>query len=229
MLSRSEYKTLRNCVEVLNKYGEETGPFLPWHFSKDEFDWLIAESLLRRTTRTAAEKAYSSLVQKYPSWKSLVKASTAEIKSIIGWIGLGHQRSVQIKKLSENIIYQHKGKPPKNKEAILALPGIGEYIADAIMLYVNKRKFFPIDPNIQRIVRRNLNRPTPIGTRHSTPYSDQVLNRFSSYVLKKLTVQQLLNLHRGMLLASWEFCRPKPNCRKCLLNENCRYAKDSIS
>jgi A/G-specific adenine glycosylase len=204
--------------------GKETGPFLPWHFSNNSYNWLVAECLLRRTTRTAAEKAYSELINKYPSWSSLARADSSNIKSIIAWIGLGQQRSNQLKKLSKKVIDSYKGEVPKNRDKILALPGVGDYIADAVMLYVHKRKFFPRDSNIQRVIRRNLRRPTPIGTRHSTPYKDRVAQKYAEYVLRKYNIDGITCLHRGHLIVSWNFCRPKPICSKCILEGSCLYS-----
>lgn len=221
MFTDQEYKILRIGTTSLIKIGHEIGPFLPWHFSENGYHWLIAECLLRRTTRSAAEKAYNQLLNDYPSWESLAEASIEDIKKRIAWIGLGQQRSTQLKNLSETMVLEYNSEIPNKRKQLLSLIGIGDYIADAILLYVHKKKYFPIDPNIQRVIRRILGRPTSIGTRHSTPYSDAVLKRFSVYVLRKYQVEDIVNLHRGMLLVSWEVCRPKPNCDKCNLNSIC--------
>lgn len=198
MLTRNDYKILRKSIEGLTAYGKEKGPFLPWHFSKEGYHWIVAESLLRRTTRTAAEKAYSELIARYSSWKNLSEAPNSDIKSIVAWLGLGQQRSDQLKKLSGAIVGQYGGETPKGRDKLLGLPGVGDYIADAVMLYVHRRKFFPIDPNIQRVIRRNLSHPTPIGTRHSTPYSDQLIQEFAGYALKRLKIEDIICLHRGV-------------------------------
>lgn len=224
-LRNQDYKTLREATNCLIQIGHDIGPFLPWHHSTDGFHWLVAECLLRRTTRSAAEKAYSSLIGTYTSWYSLADAPAQDIKAHIGWIGLGQQRSSQLKKLAEIIVERYGCSTPRTRKSLKGLPGIGDYIADAILLYVHRIKAFPIDPNIQRVMRRILGRPTSIGTRHSTPYKDPLLTDFSSYVRRKYLVDDLIKLHRGLLSVSWDVCRPKPKCVACTLNSICTFCK----
>lgn len=228
MLTGTEYAILKKSIRAIKRFGAETGPFLPWHHSKDGYHWLIAESLLRRTTRTATEKAYTSLIQEFSSWKELSIAETGKIREHVAWLGLGQQRSNQLKKLAETISNQYKCEVPKSREKLLGLPGVGEYIADAILLYAHGQKYFPIDPNIQRVIRRIIGRPTPVGTRHSIPYSDSLIQEFSLYVKKRMQLESMISLHRGLLKMSWDYCRPKPACQKCFLISNCKSSRNSF-
>jgi len=209
--------------------GRAVGPLMPWHHSADPYHWLIAESLLRRTTRTAAHKAFLSLIADYPDWPSLLSASETDIRQRIAWVGLGAQRSKQFKALAHSIQVLHAGTVPRLREELLTLPGVGLYIADAVRLYAFEQTAFPIDPNVQRVYRRVMRLPTPRGTRHTDPYRDPHTLSFAAYLVNNFSTQELQDAHRGLLHIAWTTCRPIPACEYCPLGLTCAYANDFLT
>ena len=74
----------KNLTRGLKIHGQAIGPYMPWHLSLDPYKWLVAEQLLRRTTRVAAEKAYEAIIEKYPSWIELATANPDSIYELFG-------------------------------------------------------------------------------------------------------------------------------------------------
>ncbi len=216
---------LHEIGDRLLEHGKDVGPFLPWHHSADPYHWLVAEALLRRTTRTAAHKAFVSLIEAYPGWTALLAAPPEGIAERIAWVGLGNQRSRQLKALAKKIMEELDGVVPCTRDALLALPGVGLYVADAVMLYSCGREAFPIDANVKRVVRRVIGLPTPIGTRHSEPYRDPWLRRVVTHFLAVYEVSQLVDIHRGILHIAWVACKPRPNHSLCPLRQVCTYVR----
>jgi A/G-specific adenine glycosylase len=214
---------LHKALDYLCDIGQERGPFLPWHTVDQPYNWLVAESLLRRTTRTAAQKAYSSLVREYPDWESLSTASQDEIAAHISWVGLGKQRARQLKAMAIKVVSDLGADMLGDRQKLESLPGVGPYIAEAVLLYVYRQRHFPIDANIQRVLRRIAGLPTPIGTRHSNPYRDPYVQRACQYIISRFTNNELISLHRGLLIVAWENCRPRPQCNNCPLSKLCGY------
>jgi A/G-specific adenine glycosylase len=217
-------RAVASLAAKLMAHGRRVGVLLPWHDKQDAFSWAIAESLLRRTTRTAAGKAFSALTQAYPSWRHLAAQPPSRIAKKIAWVGLGTQRSRQLRELARVVITRFKGNVPRRRDELMSLPGIGSYIADAIILYVYGGRVFPIDPNVQRVIRRFFGLPTSFGTRHSDPYRDHWVRNITSDLIAKRMSAQVVHMHRGLLHIAWTSCRPRPNCIGCTLAVSCAFS-----
>lgn len=206
-------------------HGIQVGPFLPWHRSRDPYNLLVAESLLRLTTRKKALEAYNNLLGAYPAWSSLAFGTESEIAGRIAISGLANQRAKQLKKLAVTILQDWEGMVPRTRERLLALPGVGNYTADATLLYVFQRRVLPIDSNLQRVFRRVLGLPVPIGTRRSDPYRDNWVQMLVKQLTGLYTSTQLANLHRGALDIAWKDCRFRPIHIACPLIKICQTAQ----
>ena len=209
---------MKTLARLFLEQGQSFGSLLPWHASKNFYHWLVAESLLRRTTRTAARKAFQTLIEAYPTWQALAAAPEEEIARKIAWTGLGNQRSKHLKALARSLIERGGENPPCTREALLKLPGVGHYIADAVLLYACGKKAFPIDSNVQRVFRRVMGLPVPKGTRHSDPYLDPLVKAAVEKIMRLHSQATLVHIHRGILRIVWETCRPRPNCASCALH-----------
>ncbi len=197
---------------------------MPWHDSKDPYEWLLAETLLRRTTRTAARRVFEEMVKRYPTWSALASATQKEIAELVAPIGLGNQRSQQLKAMANAITEETNIIDLCNKSALLNLQGVGNYTADALLLYVCYKKAFPIDANVQRILRRVIPSPTVHDAMHSNPYHDSWIKKVVGHILTQFTALEMADIHRGVLHIAWEACRPKPRCSLCALRQTCKYA-----
>ena len=229
MISRDQI--LKSSKQISN-YGMALGDFMPWHRSSDPFIWLIAEILLRRTSRVAAERAFDFLMEKCQNWKSIRDIPESDLIQILNSLGFVKQRTKQIKDLSRYMSEKHRDTVPCNKEKLLKLPGVGPYAADAVLLHACGQKFLPVDGNIQRVFRRIAGLPIPRGnkelrgTRRLNFNRDLWLQSTVEYLVQTLRHRTLINLHNGVLSVGWSFCRSKPMCPRCPINKNCMYAKD---
>lgn len=222
--SQSTECLIESAARILLNYGQMIGPFMPWHNTTDRYRWLIAESLLRRTTRTAACKAYQELIAAYPTWSALASASQEEIAQKVAWIGLGNTRSRQLRKMAQVVIEAKHCALLCERDKLVLLPGVGTYTADAVLLYACGKKAFPIDANIQRVIRRVLGLSIPNGTRHLTPYQDSWIKKAVEKMMSDYVAEDLLRIHRGILHIAWESCRLNSKCVLCPLKQVCECA-----
>jgi len=221
MTSLSEQAKLQ--LERLLKLGLERYPFLPWHTSEDPFVWLVAELLLRRTTRTAATRVFAALIHAYPTPKILAQASQDEVRRYVSQLGLGNVRSKHLVELAQQLVRKHGGMVPHNRQELLQLPGVGEYVADAVLLHAFQERALPLDAASQRVVRRLLGLAPPARTRHSTPEKDEALQWFKETALSMYNPAELKGIHLGLLVLSWETCKRSPKCNGCLLQPVCSW------
>jgi len=222
-------KRVRSILSLLTEHGEQVFEDLPkWHRSDNTYDWVIAELLLRRTTRPAAEEAFLELTTKWSSWNELAKANREEIYDEVAWLGLGNQRSKHFSEIAKIVVRDLHISLPRSGEELRKLPGIGRYAAEALRLYSFGEKEFPLDSGIQRVLRRTFKLPTTQKSEHSRPYQDPLLERVSGMFSEIASVEELRLDHRGTLSVSWSLCmKDSPQCPSCPLQANCLYATNS--
>jgi len=198
------------------------GRLPPWHRSDDPFDWLIAELLLRRTTRTAAEKAFNQVTAKWKTWKEFAETDREEIYNEVSWLGLGNQRSKHLSELSTEIVQSYDGSTPRSRVELQKLPGVGRYAAEAVRLYAFGEPTFPVDSGVQRVLRRAHGLPIGSKSEHSRPnedpYAQEIVDEFTTIG----SPPELKAAHRGVLSISWSFCKKEvPECTWCPLQTRC--------
>lgn len=139
-------------TSILYWYGLNKRVF-PWRKTKDPYNILLAEVLLQKTNVRKVEDVYGQLLDKYPSPWELKRADLDEIRQIILPIGLIY-RAERLIKTAELLCVKHGGTVPNESAALLSLPGVGDYIADAVLCYAYNRPTVPIDTNVIRLFTR---------------------------------------------------------------------------
>lgn len=216
------------AARCLLEFGTAIGPFMPWHSCKNAYHWLVAETLLRRTTRSAAQRAFDDLITAFPTWEALASASKKEILERVAWLGLGNQRSRYLKSMALTVTQELETADLCEKNALLGLAGVGRYIADVVRLHVCGTETLPIDASLQRVVRRVMDLPIPTRTARSDPYRDPWVDRAAGWIVSSHSADELATIHRGVLYVAWENCRPSnPRCSSCPLGDICKHALDS--
>lgn len=218
---------LSNSIKLfyaLLRYGKRLEPFMPWHISNRAYNWIIAEIMMRRTTRTAVKPIYIEFIKKYPSFKTLSKAHPEDIFEIISPLGLMNQRTNQIMKLAKDIKSLYKNRRVLTPEKLMKLPGIGKYISDVIMLYVYSKSTFPVDSNVIRVMTRSLGLNFYYTNSHlhnDIVNNDIIARQLKNMIPNKFGPKSIKYIHLAILYIGWEFCRYKPKCNVCPINHVC--------
>lgn len=124
-----------------------------WRHTRDPYEIMIAEFMLQRTKANQVVPIYDNFLKKYPDIKSLSKADIIDIAKIIQPLGL-HWRSAHFKKAAEYTMKEYKGNIPSNKEELLKIPGVGDYVAGVILAVAFSKITFIVDSNIARVMNR---------------------------------------------------------------------------
>jgi len=141
-LKTSPNSKIKTSQQLLKWYNSNKKQY-PWRVAKvTPYRILVTEILLRKTTRNQVRDIFPIFFKKFPSLKKLSASQSREIKKVIKPLGMEKIRSKLLKKLSQIIIKKHGGRVPLNKTDLLDLPGVGEYIANAVLLFIKKRKGF---------------------------------------------------------------------------------------
>ncbi len=159
-LERKRAKT--NCEsfssDLLTWY-DKNGRDFPWRQSNDAYEILIAEIMLTQTAAAKVGSIYANFLLEYPSPLSVVRERVEEIEMIIRPLGLVH-RARRIRELCRVILKEYMGTVPEQQAELLTLPGVGPYIARAVMSFAYEKDVAVLDTNVGRILSRVFNTDT---------------------------------------------------------------------
>ena len=143
---------------------------MPWRVSPlkrragqwpDPYQIWLSEIMLQQTTVAAVKGYFMRFTRRWPNVHELAKA---EDSAVMGeWAGLGYYaRARNLLKCARAIVAEHNGVFPTQREALLALPGIGPYTAAAIAAIAFDRSETVVDGNVERVMARLHNIHTPL-------------------------------------------------------------------
>lgn len=204
--------------KIMSWYSKNKRNF-SWRETQNPYYVFIAEVLLQQTNAEKVEPAYIKIVKKYPSIKGLAGAELKELKDIIRPLGLIYRAKNMIR-CAQIIEEDYDGEVPENKEQLKGLPGIGDYITDAILCYSFDQDTIPIDTNFLRLFSRFDN----LKSQYSNKKDDKdLISEIKKYYK---TVRNYREHNFAVLDFSSKVCKSRnPNCRECCLKNKCLYFK----
>jgi A/G-specific adenine glycosylase len=109
--------------------------------------------MLQQTRVAAVVPYFERFLRRFPDIRSLAAASLDEV--LAHWSGLGYYRRARhLKRAAEAIARHHGGEVPRDREALLALPGVGRYTAGAVLSIAFDRRAAVLDGNVFRVYSR---------------------------------------------------------------------------
>ena len=142
--------------EILIKWGSENFRSYPWRFTNIPYHILIAEVMLHRTQAPQVLPVYERFIDKYPDVISLVKSKREELHSILYSLGL-RWRIDLIMDMALELLEKFDGRVPREKNDLLSLPGVSEYVASAVRCFAWTLPEPIIDTNTVRVTGRIYN------------------------------------------------------------------------
>jgi A/G-specific adenine glycosylase len=129
------------------------GRKLPWREDHDPYRILVSEMMLVQTTVTAVVPFFARFLERFPTVRDLAEADEADV--LKAWEGLGYyRRARQLQAAARAIMDDHSGSFPEDAESIRALPGVGRYIAGAILSFAFDQAAPIVEANTQRVLSR---------------------------------------------------------------------------
>jgi A/G-specific adenine glycosylase len=213
------------------KFVEFSNRLLIWHFhNKKKFGWretkdpykiLISEILLHKTDSKKVEKLYPKFIEKFPTVYYLYQAESEEIDNLIKDIGLFY-RGQRLKKIAEQIVNEFNGNISDNKEDLISLYGVGEYISNAVLCFAFKKRMPIVDTNVIRVYERVFN----VKSLKSRPRTDKEMWDFAKKMLPK---ENYVEYNYALLDFASDICRAKkPLCEICPIKSMCVYRKEGV-
>ena len=127
---------------------------LPWRFGRTT-PWgvLVSEVMSQQTQMSRVVPYWESWMAVWPDAAALAEASTAEV--ITAWGRLGYpRRALRLQECARVVAEEYANELPHTYEELVALPGVGDYTASAVLSFAFGERVAVIDTNIRRVLSR---------------------------------------------------------------------------
>ncbi len=126
---------------------------LPWRENRDPYRVWVSEIMLQQTRVETVIPYFHRFLAAFPSPEALAAADEMALFKL--WEGLGYySRARNLQKAAAAVVGDYGGKLPRDYEALLKLPGIGEYTAGSIASIAFDIPVPAVDGNVLRVFSR---------------------------------------------------------------------------
>lgn len=195
---------------------------LPWRRSHDPYCIWVSEVMLQQTQVETAIPYYHRFLTAFPNLAALAASPQAVV--LKHWEGLGYYaRARNLHRAAGLVMKKHKGRIPTQWEAFRALPGVGDYIAAAVLSIAFDRPYAVVDGNVKRVLARLLCIDLPANVQkhhiHFRRHADALLDH-----------QAPADFNQALMEIGALICRPStPHCGRCpLMAVCCAFTKQRL-
>jgi len=139
--------------EELVRWFEASRRDLPWRNGYNPYHVWVSEAMLQQTQVETALPYFVRFIANFPTIQSLADADEHTVLKL--WAGLGYySRARNLHAATKLVVAEHGGMIPANYEKLRTLPGIGQYMAGAIMSIAFNQPYPIVDGNVRRVLSR---------------------------------------------------------------------------
>ena len=141
------------CERILKWYDEHARD-LPWREpSASPWAVMVSEFMLQQTPVTRVLPVWTEWMARWPEPADLAVAPAGA--AVRAWGRLGYpRRALRLHAAATTIVDTHGGTVPSSYDALLALPGVGDYTAAAVASFAYRRRHVVLDTNVRRVLAR---------------------------------------------------------------------------
>lgn len=169
--------------------------------------------MLQQTQVERVIPLYAAFLDAFPDVRALAAAEAGDVLRL--WRGLGYNsRAVRFHALAQTVVREHGGVLPTEREALLALPGIGPYTASALRAFAFELDDVALDTNVRRIVHR-----TAFGVEHPPLAAERELDALARASVPRGSAHEW---NSAMMDVGATICTARaPKCLLCPLRDSC--------
>lgn len=209
----SKFQTVSS--QLLEWYFKEDTRSFPWRLTEDPYSILVAEMMLQRTKAKQVVPVFLSFMKRFPSLDALSEADLTEIEKYFSKLGL-LWRAKKFKFMADKISRDFKGQVPKKKDQLLSIPGVGEYVSDAVLCFAYREDTAIVDSNVCRVLGRIFGLKVK-GEARRDPVYKQIAERL-------VPKGRCREFNWALIDYAHEICTPQnPKCIVCSLDSICDY------
>lgn len=150
-MSTSAPSRIEELVDtVVGHYREHGRTGMPWRETDDPYRILVSEVMLQQTQVSRVLPAYLAWIERFPDAPALAAAPLEAV--LESWRGLGYnRRAIALKRAAEQVCALHGGTLPRDRDALLALPGVGPATAGGILAFAYREPARYLETNVRTV------------------------------------------------------------------------------
>jgi len=196
-----------------------TGRDLPWRGQqRDPWAVVVSETMLQQTQVDRVVPYWVSWMDTWPTPADLAAEPTANV--LRAWGRLGYpRRALRLQETAGLIRDRHHNQVPDSYDALVALPGVGDYTANAILAFAFRQRVPVLDTNVRRVLARTVDgEPAPSTTAPTKAERQRTLELLPAMPANAAVLSEAL-MELGALV-----CTSKnPNCDACPVRPRCAW------
>ncbi len=181
---------------------------------RSPFELLVATILSAQATDRSVNEVTPVLFDRYPHPGSLGAAKPEELYPIINRIGLFRNKARSLVGAARMICEQFGGDVPRDREALLRLPGVGRKTANVVLSNAFGVPAIAVDTHVFRVSRR-------LGLA-----DEKTPERVEAQLQSVIPRESWSDAHHWLILHGRQVCSARrPSCQECFLVDVCLAGK----
>ena len=188
---------------------------LPWRETENPYLIWVSEVMLQQTQVKQVLEYYQNFIDKFPDVFALAQADLQDV--LKAWEGMGYYaRARNLYRASKIVIEKFDGRIPSDYQNFRRLPGVGNYIAAAVLSQAFNTPLAVVDGNVKRVLARQFLIDQPVN---HTPMK----NVFQERADLLLDVERPGDFNQALMELGALICRPQnPKCDQCPVSSYCQ-------
>lgn len=179
---------------------------------RSPFELLVAVLLSAQATDVSVNKVTRRLFALANTPEALLALGESRVRQEISSIGLYRNKAANLIKTCAQLLEQHQGEVPEDRDALEALPGVGRKTANVVLNTAFGWETFAVDTHIFRVSNR-----TGIAPGKTVLEVERRLERLVPEGFR-------LNAHHWLILHGRYTCKArKPQCPSCGIRDLCEF------
>lgn len=206
-------KAKARVLELLGEQYPHPKPEL--HFGSP-FELLVATMLSAQSTDKQVNKCTEVLFRKYNTPAQFAALSEKELFPYIQSCGLYQTKGKNIIAASKILLEQYGGEVPKDRDALMQLPGVGRKTANVVVSNAFGIPAIAVDTHVFRVANR-------IGL---TEAKD--VRKTEEQLMEAIPEKDWGDAHHWLIFHGRRVCTARnPKCGECVLKDICEYRKEN--
>jgi endonuclease-3 len=179
---------------------------------------LVAVVLSAQATDVGVNKATGPLFAVADTPEKMVALGEARVRDYIKTIGLFRNKAKNVIRLSEILLEKYGGEVPRERDALVELPGVGRKTANVVVNIAFGEPTIAVDTHIFRVSNRT----------GLAPGKD--VNAVEAALVRRTPDEWKLHAHHWLILHGRYICKArKPDCPACPVADLCQYKAKTLS
>jgi A/G-specific adenine glycosylase len=197
---------------LLEWYDDHEQEF-PWRDARNPYFALVAAVASQQTQMPRVLEIFDRWVAAFPTIEACAAASRAEVLRV--WERAGYpRRAVNLHETARICVERYDGALPREREALLALPGIGPFTMAIVANFGFGDDVAAVDTNIVRVLGR-------VAVGDLQPATETPRKTIDALAERMLRPGTATRWNPALMDYGARVCTPRPRCEACVVAHLC--------